>query len=83
MHKHLKIEYPCEWEYCIIGTNEESIRKVARDVVGGKQHTLSFSNKSRAGKYISLALKTNVTTEDERNAIYVSLRKCPEIKSVI
>jgi len=83
MQKHPKIEYPCEWEYRIIGTNEESIRKAVTDAVCGKEYTLFFSNKSCAGKYISLALQINVTTEDERNAIYVSLRKCPEVKSVI
>jgi len=78
-----KIEYPCEWEYRIIGTNEESIRKAVIDAVYGKEYTLSFSNKSKAEKYISLALKTNVASEEERNIIYVSLRKCPEVKSVI
>ncbi len=83
MHKTPKIEYPCEWDYRIIGTSEEAIRKAVITILGEKEHSLSFSNVSKAGKYISLALKTNVATEEERNAIYVSLRKCPQVKSVI
>lgn len=83
MQKHPKIEYPCEWEYRIIGTSEELIRKAIIEIIGSKKYDLSFSNKSKAGKYVSLSLKTFVTTENERNTIYVSLRNNIAIKSVI
>ncbi len=78
-----EIDYPCEWEYRIIGSDEENMRRAVVEIIKAKQHTLSFSNISKAGKYISLALETIVVTEEERNGIYVSLRKHRAIKSVI
>ncbi|MFA6282101.1 MAG: DUF493 domain-containing protein [Candidatus Omnitrophota bacterium] len=83
MHEKLKIEYPCEWEYRIIGVNEESLRLAVIEIIGSKVHNLSFSNKSKTGKYISLILKTTVTSEEERKNIYLALRKSPAIRSVI
>lgn len=78
-----KIDYPCEWEYRLIGPDEEGLHKAAAEVLKTKQYTLFFSNISKAGKYVSFALKTTVTDEKERNNIYVSLRRHPAIKSVI
>ena len=78
-----KIDYPCEWEYRIITHSEEALRKLVAETLKVKQYTLSFSNISNKGKYISLALKTTVVTEEERNSIYVSLRKHSAVKSVI
>jgi putative lipoic acid-binding regulatory protein len=78
-----KIDYPCEWEYRLIGLDEEELRKAVSEIIKTKQYTLSFSNISKEGKYISLSLKTIVITEEERNNIYVSLRKHPAVKSVI
>ncbi len=78
-----KIDYPCEWEYRIIAKDEEGLRRAVSEVLGAKQYTLSFSNISKGGKYISFALKTVVAAEKERNGIYVSLRKYDAIKSVI
>lgn len=77
------IEYPCEWEYRIIGPDDDVLRKAASEILKAKQYILSFSNISKKGKYISLALKTTVITEKERNSIYISLRKHPAVKSVI
>jgi len=79
----LQIEYPCEWEYRIIGIDEEELRKLASEILKTKEYTLSFSNISKKGKYISLSLKTTVATEKERNDIYIFLRKAPAIKSII
>ncbi|MCK9615052.1 MAG: DUF493 domain-containing protein [Candidatus Omnitrophica bacterium] len=78
-----KIDYPCEWEYRIIGLDEEELRKIASEIFRTKQYTLSFSNISKKGKYISLSLKTIVATEKERNDIYTFLRKAPAIKSIV
>lgn len=78
-----KIDYPCEWEYRIIGLDEEELRRLVSEILKAKQYTLSFSNISKAGKYISLSLKTIVATEVKRNDMYISLRKHPAVKSVI
>lgn len=81
-HK-LKINYPCEWEYRIIGTNEESLKLAVSEILGNKKYVLSFSNISKTGKYISLSLSAFVENEDTRNRIYISLRKHTAVKSVL
>jgi hypothetical protein len=78
-----KIDYPCEWEYRIITSSEDELRKLVTEILKTKQYVLSFSNISKERKYISFALKINVTTEEERNRIYVSLRNHSSVKSVI
>lgn len=78
-----KISYPCDWEYRVIGPDEEAMRQAIIKILSDKEHKLSFSNISKAGKYISLTLKTKVFSEKERNNIYVSLRDNPVIKIVI
>lgn len=81
--KHPKINYPCEWEYKLIGLNEEDIRSAAAEALKTKQYVLSFSNISKAGKYMSFSLKTVVLSEEERNCIYASLRGHQAIKSIL
>lgn len=78
-----RINYPCEWEYRIIGTDEAAIRQAVSEIIADKKYTLNFSNISKAGKYISLALKIIVENEEIRNSIYTALRQNPAIKSLL
>ncbi|MDD5584874.1 MAG: DUF493 domain-containing protein [Candidatus Omnitrophica bacterium] len=80
---NLKINYPCEWEFRIIGAHEELLKAAVSEILVNKKYDLSFSNQSRGGKYISLALKTFVESEEARNNIYIALRKHAVIKSVL
>lgn len=80
---NLKINYPCEWEFRIIGTDEGLLKAAVAEILVDKKYDLSFSNQSRGGKYISLALKTFVESEEARNNIYIALRKHTGIKSVL
>ena len=78
-----KIEYPCEWEYRIVGTDQEALKKSVCDVVKGREYSLTFSNISRNGKYISLGLTTIVEDEAVRNEIFASLKAQPSVEIVI
>ncbi|MEI8348991.1 MAG: DUF493 domain-containing protein [Candidatus Omnitrophota bacterium] len=75
--------YPCEWEYRIIGPSEQALKSAVSQIFCTKKCDLSFSHKSSTGKYISLILKTVVESENERNNIYIALRKHAAIKSVL
>lgn len=79
----METRYPCEWEFRIIGTDESSLTQAASEILGGKKYELAFSNISKGGKYISLALTTVVESEEVRNNMYVTLRKHAAIKSVL
>ena len=80
---NLKIDYPREWEFRIIGTDEGLLKNAVSQILGDRKYDLSFSNISKGGKYISLALKTFVESEEARNTLYTALRKHTAIKSVL
>jgi putative lipoic acid-binding regulatory protein len=78
-----EIEYPCEWSYTIIGSNEEALQEAAQQTFSGKSFSIKVSKKSTAGKYISMNITTSVATEEERNDICRKLSGHPAIKIVI
>ena len=78
-----KIDYPCEWTYTIIGLDEESLKVAVSEIITDRKYSISFSKKSKKGKYTSLNIKTMVLDEAERNSIYRSLQAGPKIKIVI
>ncbi|MCB1184038.1 DUF493 domain-containing protein [bacterium] len=85
------IEYPCPWDFKVIGTCEESLRGAVRDCLaaslngdfGDREFELGLSRTSSGGKYVSLCLNLMVMDEPERNAIFASLAGHPEIRMVI
>lgn len=77
------VEYPCEWNYKIIGDNLEKMLNTIDDIIEGLAADLSPSNISRKGKYYSLKLVVSVNTQEERDSIYQSLQLCPSIKIVL
>ena len=77
------IDYPCKWDYKLFGTNEEGLRKAVVEVMGANKYELALSRKSSGGKYVSLHLETNVSSEDEHNKIYTSLSKHKAVIKVI
>ena len=85
------IDYPCQWAFKIIGTDEESMRVAVKDCLamslnkgtGERPYELGFSRRSNEGKYVSLVLDIEVEDEDERNALFKALTDRPEIRLVI
>lgn len=63
-----EIDYPCEWRYKILGREEEELREAVDEVVE-IDYTLTPSNRSKGGKYLSLELVLTVRTEEERRGI--------------
>ena len=85
------IEYPCNWEYKIIGQNTESLQEAVRAsfeaVVntqdGSRSCEISGSRTSAGKKYASISLVMVVETEEERDALYAALKSIPGVKMVI
>ncbi len=78
-----RITYPCRWSFTLIGTDEGSIRNAAAECLGEKTYRLKPSKKSRGGKYISLHLDTDVSSEEERNRLFAALKALPAIRMVL
>jgi len=90
-NKKLEIEYPCPWDFKIIGTSEDemraavqvSLKEALNGASGEREFELGTSRTSNGGKYISLRLNLMVLDESERNSIFSSLASQPEIRIVI
>jgi len=79
----LELVYPCSWTYKLIGHEKEAIQKAIHEVILQREHTLTHSNKSKSGKYVSMNLDMVIQNEDERNFIYEALKQHQDIKMVL
>lgn len=81
--ERLELVYPCSWSYKLIASEVEALKKAIHDVMEEREHKLTHSNSSKAGKYISMNLDMLVHNEDDRNFIYEALREHQNIKMVL
>jgi len=81
--KKPKIEYPCNWDYKVIGTDVDEMIKVIETTVEGMEFNISSSNVSSKGKYFSLNLKVFVTSETIRDIIFAKLEASEFVKMVL
>ena len=79
----LQLNYPCQWIYKVIGSDREKLHKALLEIVSDESCCISFSNRSRTGKYHCLNLEVTVQSEEERNSIYISLKAHPQVKIVL
>jgi len=81
--KELVLEYPCNWCYKVIASEEEALKDAVKDVIAEREHKLTHSNSSKTGKYVSMNLDLLVHNEDDRKFIYDALKKHQDIKMVL
>ena len=78
-----EIDYPCQWEFKVIGTDEAALRRAIGQIVGDRVHQLSVSNRSSGGKYCSLRLEVHVEDEASRNALFEALRDHEDVTTLL
>ncbi|MDD3466721.1 MAG: DUF493 domain-containing protein [Campylobacterales bacterium] len=81
--KKLELEYPVSWQYKIIGMDEDEMHARAVHILKEKPFSLTPSNKSSSGKFVSLTLEVMVYSDDERVFIYEELKQAECIKYVL
>lgn len=82
-NEKLQLKYPCEWTYKVIGTHTETLQNVVREIMQLRQFSITLSNKSKTKKYYAMNLITQVTSEADRNALYLQLKNHKEIVMVL
>ncbi len=80
--KRPEIEYPCNWDYKIIGTDVSEMIKVIEEAVGDLTYDLSPSNISKKGNYFSLNLTVYVPSEIVRDLIFRKVSSSAFVKIV-
>ncbi len=82
-NEKLHLDYPCHWVYKVIGSGQEQMRDAIEEVVHDYEHTVTFSNASRTGKYCCLNLEMTVYSDETRTGIYTALKQHPNIMLVL
>ena len=82
-HRKPDIDYPCQWEYKVIGTDREQLEQIIKHACNPVIPEIVLSNVSSSGKYYSLNATLIVDSEEMRNAIFELLQKHPSVKMVI
>jgi putative lipoic acid-binding regulatory protein len=77
----VEIEYPCHWEYTIIGTDREKMKKAVAECLDNQNCEVRDSKQH--GKYFSQKFKAYVESEEERNRLFSKLQKHRDIKFVL
>jgi len=75
-----KLEYPCEWEYRVIGDSAEALRGAVSELLGAFEYALENGN--RKGKWLSLSVKLTVKSEEERDELHRRLNAHPAVRMV-
>ena len=78
-----KIEYPCRWQYKIIGESRTEIRRVVEQLVQERPLALVDSKVSSGGRYVSMNLEVTVHGDAERLELYRLLAGDPAIRVVL
>lgn len=77
------IEYPCPWIYRVIGNHESLLRTMIAELLAGRDHQVSLSNRSAKGKYSSLKVELTVTDEADRLRVFAALSAHPSVRVVL
>jgi uncharacterized protein len=77
------IEYPCRWEYRVIGRSAEALRTLVDEMLAGYDYTAEPSHDSRTGKYSTLVLSVMIADEADRNRIFAALSHHPDVMMVL
>jgi len=78
-----KIDYPCPWLFKVIGSDREALAAAITEVLGERQHLLTYSKSSGNGKYHSFNLEVVVESETHRDELYRTLAARAVIKTVL
>jgi len=79
----LDLEYPCPWEYRVIGADEARLRKAVDQVLGDRPHEVAAGRSSAGGKWVTLVVTLEVANEAERVGLYEELRDHDAVKLVL
>jgi putative lipoic acid-binding regulatory protein len=78
-----KIDYPCVWQYKVIGMERETVCTAISEHLGDAPYSLADSRTSSGGKYVSVNLEVTVYSDYHRLRLYQVLGDHPDIKVVL
>ena len=79
----LELDYPCPWEYRVIGGDETTLRAAIGEVMGERAYEVETGGASAGGKWLTMIVTLEVVDEKERLALYEGLRSHDAVKIVL
>ena len=79
----LKLKYPCQWIYKVIGRDARLLREAVAEVIPTVPYLIRFSNFSNQGNYICLNVELTLDNENQRNRIFQQLKRQLSIAMVL
>ena len=83
MNEELRIDYPCRWDYQVIGEDEQRMRIAVAGIVGNVEYVLTLAHRSEKARYCSLHLTLQVKSAEQRVAIFEELRRHTDVRYVL
>ncbi|MCH9740003.1 MAG: DUF493 domain-containing protein [Epsilonproteobacteria bacterium] len=83
MDKKPDIEYPCQWGYKLIGTDKAKLETCIFDVMAHRDYKCKVGNTSSKGKFISMNTSCEVSSQEERDALFKAFQDHCDVKMVI
>lgn len=77
------ISYPCQWEYLVIGTDEQRLTEIIVTACAPMIPVIGRSKSSSGGRYCSLKAVLVVDSEQMRLEIFTRISEHPDVKMVI
>ena len=77
------IEYPCEWGYKIIGTDNNKLEAVIFEVMGSRSYKNKGRNSSSKGKFHALSTACQVESQEDRDTLFKAFQDHKDVKMVI
>jgi len=81
--RNIKLEYPCEWIYKIIGVDQDEMKSAVSEIIQDRACSITLSRQSENAKYYCLNVEVIVESESHRQIIYESLKSHQAIKIVL
>ena len=78
-----EIEYPCLWQFRLIGQERTAMIKAITTLVGLTEDQIKDANVSSGGRYLSLKIELVVQGDEDRLATYRLLAGHPAIRMVL
>ena len=79
----IRLTYPCNWIYKIIGTDEKEMNSAVGELIRDRRYRISVSRSSAKAKYIALNVELTVESEAHRLVLYEELKAHPAIKVIL
>jgi hypothetical protein len=78
-----QIDYPCAWEYRVIGADAAALEAAIRGVLAQEEFELRAGNTSPEGRWRTVRVEMHVRSEAHRDEVHRLLREHPDVRMVL